>query len=146
MGEHGLVQDRDKALELWHRAGELGSVSAYFAIGLSYLNGDGVQQDLMKAIHYWELAAMRGDVMARQNLGIYEESIGNIDRAMKHFQIAAKFGCEKTLKVVQDCFKSGLVAKDDYANVLRARQQYVQEISSNERDKAAEFREDFRYK
>ena len=100
---------------------------------------------MMKAIHYWELAAMRGDVMARQNLGIYEESIGNIDRAMKHFHIAAKFGCEKTLKVVQDCFKNGLVAKDDYANVLRAHQQYVLEISSDERDKAAVFSDNYKY-
>ena len=31
-GRRGLPQDLDKALELWHRAGELGSVESYITI------------------------------------------------------------------------------------------------------------------
>ena len=59
-GMRGLPQDRDKALELWHRAGELGCTAAYCNIGLCYMSsGNGVERDEKKAMHYWELAAIR---------------------------------------------------------------------------------------
>jgi len=36
---HGLPQDRDSALELWHRAAELGHAGAYNNIGCAYYMG-----------------------------------------------------------------------------------------------------------
>ena len=59
----------DKALELWHRAVELGYAAAYYSIGYAYYNGKGVEKDNKRAIHYWELAAMGGDATSRHNLG-----------------------------------------------------------------------------
>ena len=38
-GLHGLPQDRAKALELWHRAKELGSATSYHCIGNAYYVG-----------------------------------------------------------------------------------------------------------
>ena len=42
-GTNGLPQDYTKAMELWHRAAELGNATSYFNIGNSYLQqGNGV--------------------------------------------------------------------------------------------------------
>ena len=76
-GAYGLPQDYTKALKLWHRAAELGCALAYSNIGLTYLNGNGVDIDMKKAVHYWELAAIGGDAVARHNLGGKEAQAGN---------------------------------------------------------------------
>ena len=57
----GLQQDFTKALELWHRAAELGHTAAYSGIGNAYYFGRGVEVDKKKTKHYWELAAMGGN-------------------------------------------------------------------------------------
>ena len=40
---------------------------------------------------------------------------------------------------------NGHATKDHYANALRSRQAYVNEIKSDQRDKAAAFRDGYRY-
>ena len=46
MGTIVFSKDMAKALELWHRAGELGHSGAYYNIATAYLNGVGVQKDI----------------------------------------------------------------------------------------------------
>jgi len=75
-GIRGKPQDYTKALELFHRAGELGHAQAYCNIGYAYSNGLGVEVDKKKANHYYELSAMRGSVEARHNLGIIAWAMG----------------------------------------------------------------------
>ena len=87
-GIYGYPQDYRKALELWHRAGELGYTRAYCSIGYAYENGHGVEVDKEKAKHYYELAATGGYVDARYNLGLYEMKTGDIDRALRHYMIS----------------------------------------------------------
>jgi len=53
-GANGHPQDYTKALELWHRAAELGNVEAYSNIGASYQQGRGVEVDKKKARHYYD--------------------------------------------------------------------------------------------
>ena len=65
-GRYDLPQDRAKALDFWHRAGELGYSAAYYIIGNAYHNGRGVERDMEKAAHYYELAAIGGVVEARR--------------------------------------------------------------------------------
>ena len=48
-GECGFQQDNDKALELWHRAGELGFAAAYFIIGCAYFYDRCVESNEKKA-------------------------------------------------------------------------------------------------
>jgi len=71
-GLYGFPQDHTKALELYHQAGELSFARSYTSIGYAYDNGEGVEVDKEKAKHYYELAAMGGDINARHNLGIDE--------------------------------------------------------------------------
>ena len=144
-GLYGLPQDRDKALELWHRAGELGNTESDCCIGNSYRNGHGVDRDVKKATHYYELAAMEGNVNARSNLGSIEVLAGNIDRALKHLMIAAGGGSNESLKMIQRMYKNGHAVKDDYMNALRAYQTYLGEVKSDDRDKDAAFNRVNRY-
>ena len=140
-GLYGLPQDSTKALELWHKAGKFG----YNNIGHAYDNGQGVERDKKMAKHYYELAAMEGDVVARYNLGGSEKNSGNYDRALKHYMIAVRGGDTNSVKAIQRMYVGGHVAKDQYANALQSHQAYVNEIKSDQREQAAAFRDDHRY-
>ena len=144
-GDHGLPQNYNKALELWHQAAELGNRKSYYSIGAAYYCGNGVERDEKKAKHYSELAAMRGHVKARHNLGVLELNAFNMDRALKHFMIAAGCGDNDSLKNIKWMIMNGYVAKDVYANALRAYQAYFNEIKSPQRDEAAAFDDNYKY-
>ena len=136
-GEFGLPQDIGKAIEFWIRAGELGCSRAYTNIGYVYDCGEGVERDKKKAKHYYELAAMRGDVIARHNLGIIEESEGNMNRATKHYMIAAGAGEDNSLRKIREYFMKGHATKDDFEKALRAHNDAKDEVKSDQRDAAA---------
>ena len=144
-GKYGLQQDWDKALELWHQAGELGSTESYYNIGCSCDRGDGVERDEKKAKHFWELAAMGGDADSRYSLGVVEERAGNMSRALKHHMIAAGCGYDLSLKRIKEFYTNGHAAKDDYAKALRSYQKYIDGIKSVQRDEAAAFNDEYRY-
>ena len=136
-GIKGLSLDRQKANELYLKAGELGCAEAYFNLGNAYDNGRGVEVDEGKATHYWELAAMGGDVCARYNLGYTEAQAGNIQRAMKHFLISARAGDGDSLDRVKSGFRSGIITKDEYEETLRSYHKHQVEMKNDMRDEAA---------
>jgi len=145
-GINGYPQDYKKALELYHRAGDLGNAEAYRNLGLAYLNGRGVEvNEKKKANHYWKLAAMGGDARARFNLGIDEIKAGNFDRALKHYLIAAKGGESKAVENIKQLYTLGHATKSEYTEALRAYQTYLGEVKSVQRDKAAAYHERYRY-
>jgi len=144
-GTYGYPVDHAKALELWHRAGKLGFATSYNDIGYAYENGEGVEVDREKAIHYYELAAMGGNAQSRHNLGLMEIRKGNIDRALKHYMISARDGHSNSLERIKDLYSEGFATKDGYTKALQAYQAYLSEIKSPQRDKAAAEREDYRY-
>jgi len=136
-GKLGLRQNYAKALELFHRAAELGHYGAYHNIGFAYIDGRGVQEDIKKARHYWEISAMGGNARSRFGLGLIEQNKGNVDRALKHYMIAARGGESDSLESTQALFKDGRATKDDYTKALRLYQAYLDEVKSDQRDKAA---------
>jgi len=144
-GSDGFPQNYTKALELFHRAGELGDAKAYYSIGCAYDNGRGVERDINKARNYWERAAMRGNIMARHNLACLEGKSKNFEKAFKHLMIAVRSGDAECLKKIGWLYSKGHATKEDYTKALRARQLYVDEIRSDQRDKAAAFDERFKY-
>ena len=105
-------------------------------MGYSYNNGRGVEIDKKKGNHYYELAAMNGEVYARHNLGCVEGQAGKHHRAFKHFALAARAGDKDSLDKVKKGFMTGFITKDEYANTLREYQQRHDEIKSDDRDKA----------
>ena len=135
-GTMGLPQDQAKANELYLKAGELGHAEAYYNLGCSYYRGDGVEIDMKKAKHYYELATINGDVAARNNLGMMEGQAGNHQRVKKHFLLAARAGHKGSLENVKEGYMHGFVTKDEYANTLREYQKSRDEMKSEARDKA----------
>jgi len=144
-GLYGLPQNYAKALELWHRAVELGSTEALTNISVAYKDGRGVEVDEKKAIYYCELAAMSGNFMARCHLGAKEVQAGKMDRALKHWEIAVKDGNANALKGIKLLYKEGEATKDEYAKALRSYQSYLDEIRSDQRDEAAAFSDRYKY-
>jgi len=144
-GANGFSKNRAKALKFYHRAGNLGAISGYYNIGHAYFSGVGVEKDNMKARHYTELAAIRGHAKARYHLGIMENKEGNKERALKHYMIAAGFGCNHSLKQVRALYMDGYATKEEYSTALRLYQTYLDEVKSDQRDAAAAVDDDFKY-
>jgi len=144
-GAYGFPQDYTKALELWQRAVEHGNTDAYNGIGYAYEHGQGVEVDSTKAYYYYELSAMRGNVSARFNIGNDEESVGNYDRALRHYMIATNSGHNKSLQTIKKLYEHHLATKEDYTKALQSYQEYLSEIKSSQRDKAAAADEEYRY-
>ena len=144
-GRSGFPIDYKKALELYHRAGELGYAGAHLGIGDAYYHGKGVEVDKKKAKHYYELAAMGGDAAARYNLDLDEEMAGNIHRALKHHMIAIGGGYATSLNKIKWLYTNGHATKEDYTGALQYYQKYLVEIKSVQRDKAAAFSDEYRY-
>ena len=94
-------------------------------------------KDKKKAIQQYKLAAIGGHEGARHSLGAKEGNDGNMERAYKHFMIAARGGNNDSLKKVGEGYKAGYVPKDEYASTLRAYQVSVDEMKSEQRTKAA---------
>ena len=140
-GDCGLLQNSAKAVKLWQKAGKFG----YNNIGAAYYIGDGVERDEKMARHYYELAAMKGVVTARCNLGVSEKNAGNYERALKHHMIAVRGGDTDSVEEIKDMYMNGHATKDHYTNALRSYQAYINEIKSDQRDKAAKFVNDSRY-
>ncbi|MBO4388135.1 MAG: sel1 repeat family protein [Spirochaetales bacterium] len=56
--DHETVpRDFKKAFECFSRAAELGSIEAYYSLGMMYCNGDGVPKDNFKAMKAFKVAA-----------------------------------------------------------------------------------------
>jgi len=143
MNREGLNQydkgDYSKAFEYFTKAAELGDVEAHYQLSLLYNDGHGVEKDRGKERHHLEQAAIGGHPRARHNLGCDEEESGNIERAVKHYIIAAKEGYDGSIKPLMEYFKEGFVSKDDLASTLRAHQAAVDATKSPQREAAKEF-------
>ena len=136
-GKLGLKKDVPRAIELWTRAAELGSLDAHFHLGSIYYNGgDGVEQDKPRGFRHWEKAALDGHVKCRHNLGAVEKICGNYEPAVQHLMITAKMGCEKSLNVIRDMFKEGHATKAQYAEALRGFGDALDEMKSPQREEA----------
>jgi len=139
-GMIGLRQDHAKALELFHKSAKLGNPFAHNNVSNYYRKGGIVIKDTRKVMYHEQLAAMAGDLRARYSLGCDENNAGNMDRAYRHWMIAANDGWDSSMKAVQQGYKSGFVTKDDYAKTIRAYGNSIKEMKSDDRDRYATFR------
>ena len=135
-GSDGFPEDHTKAVELYKRASELGSAAGHYNLGKSYILGRGVDKDVKKAIHHFQIAAMMGNELARHNLGTMEWKNGKHVRAMRHYMISAKSGKYESLENVKIGFKKGIVTKEDLEKTLRCYQASQDEMRSDDRDRA----------
>jgi hypothetical protein len=132
--KHG---DKKGGFECWSKAVLLGDTEAHFVLSNMYHKGKDVQKDMKKAIYHAEQAAIGGHPVARHNLGCHEKNIGQIERAVKHFIIAANIGDDSSLTRLRECYNEGHVQKEDFAAALRAHQAAVDATKSPQREEAA---------
>mgnify|MGYP006210052615 CR=1 FL=1 len=128
--------DYSSAFEYWTKAAELGDVVAHYQFAQMYFNGYGVEEDVEKQIYHWEEAAIAGHHLARYNLGCHEKTNGNIERAVKHWIIAANLGHDNSLNALKGGYKKGYVSKEDFAAALRGHQAAVDATKSPQREVA----------
>ena len=94
--EDGVEQNYQKALNLYKKAMECGSLSAVNALGNAYYLGDGVDEDYSKAFEYFELSASGGNEIGQYNVGMmYENGYGveqNKEKALEYYKMSADQG------------------------------------------------------
>ena len=127
------------ALECYKKAARLGDAEAHLKLSSLYHCGDGVEKDKGKEIHHTEEAAIRGHPKARFLLGSYELENDNIERAVKHFIIAAKQGNDDSMKALMQFFTVKWVEKEILAATLREHQAAVDAAKSPQREAAAQY-------
>jgi tetratricopeptide (TPR) repeat protein len=128
--------DFDGAFEYLTKAAELGDLRAHHKFGWMYERGEGVEKNEGKAVHHWEVAAIGGQPDARYNLGYIEERKGNMERAVKHFIIAAKLGDTGSMKELWAHYSDENITKDDLEATLRVHQAAIDAMKSPQRDAA----------
>ena len=129
--------DYKSAFEYFTKAAELGDANAHFYLSVMYRLGQGVEKDEKKEIYHLEEAAIGGHVIARHNLAIVEEIHGRMERAVKHWIIAANMGCDKSMKALWECHAKGFVKKEDLTATLRAHHAAVNAAKSPQREQAS---------
>ena len=134
---HFHREDYDGAFKYWTKAAELGDAEAHFNLSVLYSEGKGVEKDEQKDIYHTEEAAIAGHPYARFHLGAYEARNGRVNRAVKHFIIAANLGHDQSITALKDCYRDGDVSKEDFASALRAHHAAVKAMKSPHRDEAA---------
>ena len=128
--------DYDAAFEYLTKAAALGDVVGHYHLSCLYGEGKGVVKDKRRALHHAEKAAIAGHPYARHNLGCWEEESGKVDRAAKHWIIAAKLGFDRSLECIKDLYKDGLVSKEDFEAALRGHHAAIVATKSPQREEA----------
>jgi TPR repeat protein len=136
-------EDYDNALDYLTKAAELGDAKAHYHLSLLYGEGKGVEKDEKKEVYYLEKAAIAGHPRARHNLGCYEEENDRIERAVKHWIIAANLGLDEAIQALKGYYADGEVSKDEFATALRAHQAAVNATKSPQREAAEKFLPNF---
>eukprot|EP00985_Skeletonema_marinoi_P028674 scaffold25682_cov135-Skeletonema_marinoi.AAC.2 len=129
--------DDQGAFKYWTKAAELvNSAEAHYQLGCLYHEGKGVEKDTKKKVYHLEQAAIGGHLDARFNLGVIEQHNVRLERAIKHWMIAAKLGDDSAVEALKNRFREGLISKDVFAEALRAHKAAVDATKSPQRDEA----------
>ena len=126
--------DYRSAVEYLTKAAELGDMEAHYRLSILYHYGKGVEKDRERGIHHAEEAAIGGHPDARFLLGKLECGNNDLDRAVKHWIIAATQGDDESIKMLMKVFKMGYVEKEVLAAAFRAHKAAVDATKSRERE------------
>jgi len=128
--------DYSSAFEYFTKAARLGDVLAHYGLAGCYKLGQGVEKNEKKEIFHLEEAAIGGHPKGRYNLGCIEGNNGRIERAIKHYIIAANQGYDDAIEVLRGQYAKGRISKEDFAAALRAHQAAVYATKSPLREAA----------
>ena len=129
-GQLRLSRDREKGIELYARAGQLGCSMAHNDLGVHFHEGG----DLKRAKFHFEAGAMAGHEGARFNIGTMEFESGKQERAVKHWIIAASAGDYGAMYNLQKSFELGFVGRGVINSTLTDYNTSCTEMRSEARD------------
>jgi TPR repeat protein len=129
-GLNGVEQDQTRAIKLYVRAANLGYSESHNCLGSIYYEGG----DMKKVKFHLEAAAMAGHEVARYNLGCMEVKSRNMERAVKHWTIAASAGCFRAMGDLLIALKKGDVSRESIDSTLVAYNASCAEMRSEARD------------
>jgi TPR repeat protein len=132
LGRAGFQQDYAKATELYTRAAELGCSKAHSHLADVYHKGG----DLKKTRFHFEAAAMAGNEYARCIFGTMESQSGYMERAVKHWAIAASAGEHGAMHHLSISFGKGFVSRESIDSTLISYNNSCAEMRSDGRDAA----------
>ena len=132
--KHFGKQDYERAFEYYTKAAELGDADAHHNLSIMYMKGHGVEKDEEKEIFHLEEASIAGHPSARFSLGCHEVRNERYENAVKHFVIAAHLGCDESIPMLKEGYKTGYVSKDDFAAALRGHHSAVAATKSTQRE------------
>ena len=89
---------------------------------------------MKKAKFHYEAAAMAGQEVARYNLGMMEVQSGNIERALKHWKLAASSGHYIAMYQLKTGFEKGYVSRESIDSILTAYNTSCAKMRSEARD------------
>jgi TPR repeat protein len=141
--DYGIKKDVDKAVELFHRAAELGSAPAYRMLGFVCLTEN--QDDVLKAKQFYEKGAIGGCTYSRFILGVDEANLGSFDRAIKHWLIGARFGDIRAVNKIKNSVAEGNATRDHYEQALEGYKQHLEDVRSDLRERAAAYSDQYKY-
>ncbi len=133
--KHYKEGDYGAAFEYWTKAAALGDANAHHNLSVMYYNGEGVEKDEKNQVYHLEEAAIAGHPRARHCLGVVEESNGHIERAVKHYIIAANLGFEMSMDAVTKHCCFGNITEETLDATLRTHQAALDEMKSAQREK-----------
>ena len=81
---NGVSQDKQKSIELYQKAADMGFTNAMVNLGVCYEKGDGVSQDKKKAIELLQRASDMGNTDAITQLNLQEKEMKNFHNLTKH--------------------------------------------------------------
>ena len=141
-GGLGKTKDDLKALDCYVRAVGLGSAEACVGIGKGYLRGNGVSVNKERAALFERVGALRGDIIARHNIGLSEYEPGNHEIAVRHWKIAAEAGSQLSLDALRSIYNADgklpgkkFISNEEMDAIYRSGHDAQMEVKSEEREK-----------
>ncbi|MGJ8580747.1 MAG: tetratricopeptide repeat protein [Psychromonas sp.] len=113
----------EKAVKIWLPLAEKGDAPAQYTIGWMYESGQGVKQDLKKAVYWYKKSAQQEYEAAQYVLGtLYEKGSGveqNSETALRYYLLAAKQGDSISQFQVGNYYQYGIgTYKDNEKSIL----------------------------
>lgn len=96
-----------------------GDAEAQFNLGLAYVFGDGVSQDIVEAVKWWRLSAEQGDARSQYNLGITDYAGGDYAGALRWFRLAAEQGIADAQYNIGAFYYDGIAVAQDYVEAVK---------------------------
>ena len=110
-GEHATSMNKLKTLFYFIRGTEIGSAEACAGIAAFY--GDNfLPRPAKEEYLFLRMGALRGDIVARHNIGQVEYDKGNYELSVRHWKIAAEAGSQPSLNELRSIFTGKMSGRE----------------------------------